>query len=207
MKNANSCLFWIISGWKIRVSARIERQPFSHESGRHYRPPCRRWNHKLCRFRNLSQRTWRGKIQCYYFFTFFHSVDIFEFYSSICIFQSFMEALTGQTLVFSMARYTVRSFGIRRNEKIAIECSHPVEDGIMKCADFETYFDVRYFQFPQCENSRFFCHSVLTWGLFKMTKTTILLILGLQKWPKIQSLYKHKNGSFWPSTNTKIDFT
>ena len=47
-----------------------------------------------------------------------------------------MEALTGQTLVFSMARYTVRSFGIRRNEKIAIDCSHPVEVGIMNCVDF-----------------------------------------------------------------------
>merc|ERR1711977_565952 len=30
-----------------------------------------------------------------------------------------LEALTGQTPVFSKARYTVRSFGIRRNEKIA----------------------------------------------------------------------------------------
>ena len=31
-----------------------------------------------------------------------------------------LEALTGQTPVFSKARYTVRSFGIRRNEKIAV---------------------------------------------------------------------------------------
>merc|ERR1712141_32128 len=30
-----------------------------------------------------------------------------------------LESLTGQTPVFSKARYTVRSFGIRRNEKIA----------------------------------------------------------------------------------------
>jgi len=30
-----------------------------------------------------------------------------------------LETLTGQTPVFSKARYTVRSFGIRRNEKIA----------------------------------------------------------------------------------------
>merc|ERR1711872_76538 len=30
-----------------------------------------------------------------------------------------LEQLTGQTPVFSKARYTVRSFGIRRNEKIA----------------------------------------------------------------------------------------
>merc|ERR1712051_877877 len=31
-----------------------------------------------------------------------------------------LEALTGQTPVFSKARYTVRTFGIRRNEKIAV---------------------------------------------------------------------------------------
>jgi len=31
-----------------------------------------------------------------------------------------LEQLTGQTPVFSKARYTVRSFGIRRNEKIAV---------------------------------------------------------------------------------------
>ncbi len=30
-----------------------------------------------------------------------------------------LEQLTGQTPVFSKARYTVRTFGIRRNEKIA----------------------------------------------------------------------------------------
>merc|ERR1711973_494844 len=33
-----------------------------------------------------------------------------------------LEALTGQTPVFSKARYTVRSFGIRRNEKISVHC-------------------------------------------------------------------------------------
>ncbi|CAI9152402.1 unnamed protein product [Rangifer tarandus platyrhynchus] len=34
-----------------------------------------------------------------------------------------LEQLTGQTPVFSKARYTVRSFGIRRNEKMAIHCT------------------------------------------------------------------------------------
>lgn len=34
-----------------------------------------------------------------------------------------LEQLTGQTPVFSKARYTVRSFGIRRNEKIAVHCT------------------------------------------------------------------------------------
>ena len=34
-----------------------------------------------------------------------------------------MESLTGQQPVFSKARYTVRSFGIRRNEKIAVHCT------------------------------------------------------------------------------------
>ncbi len=34
-----------------------------------------------------------------------------------------LEQLTGQTPVLSKARYTVRSFGIRRNEKIAVHCT------------------------------------------------------------------------------------
>ena len=34
-----------------------------------------------------------------------------------------LEALTGQTPVFSKARYTVRSFGIRRSEKISVHCT------------------------------------------------------------------------------------
>merc|ERR1711991_101543 len=34
-----------------------------------------------------------------------------------------LESLTGQQPVFSKARYTVRSFGIRRNEKISVHCT------------------------------------------------------------------------------------
>lgn len=34
-----------------------------------------------------------------------------------------LESLTGQSPVYSKARYTVRSFGIRRNEKIAVHCT------------------------------------------------------------------------------------
>ncbi|XP_030062687.1 60S ribosomal protein L11-like [Microcaecilia unicolor] len=34
-----------------------------------------------------------------------------------------LEQVTGQTPVFSKARYTERSFGIRRNEKIAVHCT------------------------------------------------------------------------------------
>merc|ERR1712032_169578 len=34
-----------------------------------------------------------------------------------------LEQLTGQTPVFSKARYTVRSFGIRRNEKTWVHCT------------------------------------------------------------------------------------
>ena len=39
------------------------------------------------------------------------------------IFLQVLESLTGQQPVFSKARYTVRSFGIRRNEKIAVHCT------------------------------------------------------------------------------------
>jgi large subunit ribosomal protein L11e len=34
-----------------------------------------------------------------------------------------LEQLTGQQPVLSKARYTVRAFGIRRNEKIAVHCT------------------------------------------------------------------------------------
>jgi large subunit ribosomal protein L11e len=34
-----------------------------------------------------------------------------------------LEQLTGQAPVYSKARYTVRSFSIRRNEKIAVHCT------------------------------------------------------------------------------------
>ncbi|XP_037352727.1 60S ribosomal protein L11-like [Talpa occidentalis] len=34
-----------------------------------------------------------------------------------------LEKLTGQIPMFSKARYTVRSFGIRRNKKIAVHCT------------------------------------------------------------------------------------
>uniref|UniRef100_A0A2K5PAC6 Large ribosomal subunit protein uL5 n=1 Tax=Cebus imitator TaxID=2715852 RepID=A0A2K5PAC6_CEBIM len=39
------------------------------------------------------------------------------------------EQLTGQTSMFSKARYTVSSFGIQRNEKIAVHCT---AEGILK---------------------------------------------------------------------------
>ena len=34
-----------------------------------------------------------------------------------------LEQLTGQQPVYFKARYTVRTFGIRRNEKIAVSCT------------------------------------------------------------------------------------
>ena len=40
-----------------------------------------------------------------------------------CLYFQVLEQLTGQKPVFSKARYTVRSFGIRRNEKIAVHCT------------------------------------------------------------------------------------
>merc|ERR1719174_1154507 len=41
---------------------------------------------------------------------------------NICVGES-GDRLTGQTPVFSKARYTVRTFSIRRNEKIAVHCT------------------------------------------------------------------------------------
>lgn len=69
-----------------------------------------------------------------------------------------MEQLTGQQPVFSKARYTVRSFGIRRNEKIAVHCTvrgaraeEILERGLKvrnvhkSCSAIETCFNYRIF--------------------------------------------------------------
>lgn len=63
-----------------------------------------------------------------------------------------LEQLTGQQPVFSKARYTVRSFGIRRNEKIAVHCTvrgakaeEILERGLKVCvAIFSISFNFRY---------------------------------------------------------------
>nr|CAD2172104.1 unnamed protein product [Meloidogyne enterolobii] len=56
-----------------------------------------------------------------------------------------LEQLTGQTPVLSKARYTVRAFGIRRNEKIAVHCTvrgskaEEIIDRGLKVKEFELY--------------------------------------------------------------------
>ncbi|KAK0410101.1 hypothetical protein QR680_004944 [Steinernema hermaphroditum] len=68
-----------------------------------------------------------------------------------------LEQLTGQTPVFSKARFTVRSFGIRRNEKIAVHCTvrgskaeELIERGL-KVKEFELYRE----NFSDCGNFGF----------------------------------------------------
>lgn len=53
------------------------------------------------------------------FYNFFKS----KLFSYLCMCFQVLEQLTGQQPVFSKARYTVRSFSIRRNEKIAVHCT------------------------------------------------------------------------------------
>jgi len=56
-----------------------------------------------------------------------------------------VEQLTGQVPVFSKARYTVRTFGIRRNEKIAVHCTVRGEKALeilergLKVKEYELY--------------------------------------------------------------------
>ncbi|CAL1278225.1 unnamed protein product, partial [Larinioides sclopetarius] len=71
-----------------------------------------------------------------------------------------LEQLTGQQPVFSKARYTVRSFGIRRNEKIAVHCTvrgpkaeEILEKGL-KVKNF-TYFKLKRENFSDTGNFGF----------------------------------------------------
>merc|ERR1711962_1091902 len=61
-----------------------------------------------------------------------------------------LEQLSGQTPVFSKARYTVRSFGIRRNEKIACHCTvrGPKAEEIL-----ERGLKVKEYELKQCNFS------------------------------------------------------
>merc|ERR1712072_909920 len=61
-----------------------------------------------------------------------------------------LEALTGQTPVFSKARYTVRSFGIRRNEKIAV---HVTVRGAKAEEILERGLKVKEYELKRCNFS------------------------------------------------------
>merc|ERR1712054_479618 len=68
-----------------------------------------------------------------------------------------LESLTGQTPVFSKARYTVRSFGIRRNEKIAVHCTvrgAKAEEILEKCLKVKEY-ELRRVNFSETGNFGF----------------------------------------------------
>lgn len=56
--------------------------------------------------------------------------------------------MTGQQPVYSKARYTVRSFGIRRNEKIAVHCTvrgAKAEEILEKGLKVRKYHDITAF--------------------------------------------------------------
>merc|ERR1712080_230016 len=64
-----------------------------------------------------------------------------------------LESLTGQQPVFSKARYTVRSFGIRRNEKIAVHCTvrGPKAEEILERGFKVKEYELRKDNFSQME--------------------------------------------------------
>ncbi|KAL1229809.1 Large ribosomal subunit protein uL5B [Trichinella spiralis] len=68
-----------------------------------------------------------------------------------------LETLTGQTPIFSKARYTVRSFGIRRNEKIAVHCTvrGPKAEEILEKGLKVKEYELRADCFSECGNFGF----------------------------------------------------
>lgn len=85
----------------------------------------------------------------------FITMNVIIIINYIIIVDQVLEQLTGQQPVFSKARYTVRSFSIRRNEKIAVHCTvrgakaeEILERGLkvsFKCMDVYRYFIIKIF--------------------------------------------------------------
>lgn len=68
-----------------------------------------------------------------------------------------LEQLTGQQPVFSKARYTVRSFGIRRNEKISVHCTvrGPKAEEILEKGLKVKEYELKKENFAECGNFGF----------------------------------------------------
>merc|ERR1712158_117979 len=77
-----------------------------------------------------------------------------------------LEALTGQTPVFSKARYTVRSFGIRRNEKISVHCTvrGPKAEEILERGLKVREFELRRENFSDKGNLALASRNTSTWA-------------------------------------------
>merc|ERR1712107_241463 len=96
-----------------------------------------------------------------------------------------LESLTGQTPVFSKARYTVRSFGIRRNEKIAVHCTvrgakaEEILERGLKVREYE----IRQDNFSENGNFGFGIQNTLIWesntippSVFMVWTSTLFLV-------------------------------
>lgn len=125
------------SGDRLTRAAKVWFQIFtvaiSSESNTERRQIC--WRFFIWELRSLifyKECCWIGY---YSFFSHKYLNDLFQV----------LEQLTGQTPVFSKARYTVRSFGIRRNEKIAVHCTvrgpkaEEIIDKGLKVKEYELY--------------------------------------------------------------------
>ena len=86
---------------------------------------------------------------------------------NIIIIGKVLEQLTGQTPVFSKARYTVRSFGIRRNEKIAVHCTVRKEkaEEILERGLKVKEYELRRDNFSECGNFGFGVQEHIDLGL------------------------------------------
>merc|ERR1712154_555247 len=139
----------------------------------------------------ISSRTWakmaaaEGKTNC------MKDIRIAKLCLNICVGESgdrltraakVLEQLTGQSPVFSKARFTVRSFGIRRNEKIACrvtvrgpKAEEILESGL-KVKEYElkkrqllqhVLFRFRYPRTHRSRNQIRSKHRYLRYGLFR----------------------------------------
>ncbi|KAI8918098.1 ribosomal protein L5 domain-containing protein [Entophlyctis helioformis] len=110
-----------------------------------------------------------------------------------------LEQLTGQQPVFSKARYTVRTFGIRRNEKISVHCTvrGPKAEEILERGLKVKEYELKKANFSQTGNFGFGVQEHIDLGLkydpsIGIYGMDFYVVMG-RKGDRV-AIKKHKNG-------------